>query len=52
MKVKRHNPEQIIRKLRTLEQLLNQGQAVADVCRALEFSQATYHRWQKLYRGM
>ena len=34
MKRKRHNPEQIIRKLRTAEQLLNQGQAVADVCRA------------------
>ena len=29
MKVKRHNREQIIRKLRTAEQLLSQGQAVA-----------------------
>ena len=38
MKRKRHNPEQIIRKLRTAEQLLNQGQTVADVCRALEVS--------------
>ena len=36
MKRKRHNPEQIIHKLRTAEQLLNQGQSVADVCRALE----------------
>jgi hypothetical protein len=36
MKRKRHNPEQIIRKLRSAEQLLNQGQTVADVCRALE----------------
>ena len=34
MKRKRHTPEQIIRKLRTAEQLLNQGQSVADVCRA------------------
>ena len=49
MKRKRHNPVatgfsegvQIIRKLRTAEQLLNQGQAVADVCRALEVSPAT-----------
>ena len=40
MKVKRHNPEQIIRKLRTAEQLLNQGQAVAGVCRALEVAPA------------
>ena len=37
MKVKRHSPEQIIRKLRTAEQLLNQGQAVADVCRAWRY---------------
>ena len=48
----RHNPEQIIRKLRTAEQLLNQGQIVADVCRALEVSAPTYHRWQQLYGGM
>lgn len=33
MKCKRHNPEQIIRMLRTAEQLLNYCQAFADVCR-------------------
>ena len=32
--------------------LLNQGQSVADVCRALEVSAPTYHRWQQLYGGM
>jgi transposase-like protein len=48
MKVKRHNPEQIIRKLRTADQLSNQGKAVTDVCRALEVSPATYRRWQPL----
>ena len=48
----RHNPEQIIRKLRSAEQLLNQGQTVADVCRALEVSAPTSHRWQQLYGGM
>jgi putative transposase len=52
MKRKRHNPEQIIRKLRTAEQLLNQGQTVADLCRVLEVSAPTYHRWQQLYGGM
>ena len=52
MKRKRHNPEQIIRKLRTAEQLLNQGQVVADVCRALEVSTPTCYRWQQLYGGM
>jgi putative transposase len=52
MKRKRHNPEQIIRKLRSAEQLLNQSQTVADVCRALDVSAATYDRWQHLYGGM
>ena len=52
MKRKRHNAEQIIRKLRTAEQLLNQGQAVADVCRALEVSAPTYYRWQQQYIRM
>jgi hypothetical protein len=46
MKRKRQNPEQIIRKLRAAEQLLNEGQSVADVCRALEVSTPIYHRWQ------
>jgi transposase-like protein len=35
MKRKRHSPEQITCKLRTAEQFLNQGQSIADVCRAL-----------------
>ena len=30
----------------------NQGQTVADVCRALEVSAPTYYRWQQLYGGM
>ena len=52
MKRKRHNPEQLFHKLRTAEQLLNQGQAVVDVCRALEVSTTTYYRWQQLYGGI
>lgn len=60
MKRKRHTPVaegfsegvQIIRKLRTADQLLYQGQTVADVCRALEVSAPTYHRWQQLYGGI
>jgi hypothetical protein len=43
MKRKRHTPEQVIRKLCTVEQLLGQGQSVADVCRVLEVSIRTYH---------
>ena len=60
MKHTRHKPVaegfsvgvQIIRKLRQAEQMLNEGQAVSDVCRSLEVSTATYHRWQQLYGGM
>ena len=52
MKRTHHTPEQIIRKLKTAEQLIAQGKTVADVCRALEVSQPTYHRWRQLYGGM
>ena len=52
MKRRRHTPEQIIRKMRTAEQLLNQGQRVAYFSRALEVSAPTYHRWQQLYGRM
>ena len=52
MKRTRHTPEQIIRKLKTADKLLAQGQTVADACRVLEVSQPTYHRWRQLYDGM
>jgi putative transposase len=52
MKRMHHTAEQIIRKLRIAEQLLNQGQTIAYVCRALEVSAPSYHRWQQLYGGM
>jgi hypothetical protein len=41
MKRSRHTAEQIIRKLKTAEQLLAQGKTVADVCCALEVAQPT-----------
>jgi hypothetical protein len=36
MKRTRHTAEQIIRKLKTAEQLIAQGKTVADVCRVIE----------------
>jgi len=48
MKRTRHTPEKIIRKLKTAEQLQPQGKTIADVCRALEVSKPTYHRWRQL----
>jgi hypothetical protein len=47
-----HSPMQVIRKLKTADQLLNQGQTVADVCRTVEVFEASYHRWQQLYGEM
>jgi transposase-like protein len=49
---KRHSPEQIVRKLRDADAMLNAGQDVAAVLQALEVSEATYHRWQAQYGGM
>ncbi len=48
----RHTAEQIIRKLKTAEQLIAQGKTVADVCRVIEVTQPTCHRWQQQYGGM
>ena len=52
MKRTRHTAEQIIRKLQTAEQLIAQGKTVADVCRVIEVTQPTYHRWRQQYGGM
>ena len=51
-KRKRHHPEQIIRKLEEADRRLNVGQRIAQVCQALEVSEATYHRWRNQYGGM
>jgi transposase-like protein len=51
-KRKRHNPEQIVKKLEDADRRLNAGQNIAQVCQALEVSEATYHRWRNQYGGM
>ena len=51
-KRKRHNPEQIIRKLDEATRRLNAGQSIAQVCQALEVSEATFHRWRNQFGGM
>ena len=52
--VKRHRrtPEQIIRKLRDAEPLLGEGKTAAEVAKALEISENTFHRWRNQYGGM
>lgn len=49
---KRHSPEQIVKKLRDAEAMLNAGQDLAAVLQALEVSEGTYHRWRNQYGGM
>lgn len=49
---KRHTPEQIVRKLRDSEAMLNSGKDLASVLQALEISEQTYYRWRNQYGGM
>ena len=51
MKRKRHRPEEIIKKLREAAVLLAGGQSVEEVCKQLEVSPPTYHRWRQEYGG-
>jgi putative transposase len=48
----RHNPEQIVRKLRDADALLNSGKDLAAVLQVLEVSESTYARWRSQYGGM
>ena len=52
MKGHRHTPEQVVRKLREGERLLNEGKDLAEVLRTLEISEATWNRWRNQYGGM
>jgi len=51
MKRKRHTPEEIIKKLREAATQLAGGQSVEEVCKKLEVSPPTYHRWKEQYGG-
>jgi putative transposase len=49
---RRHSPEEVVRKLRDAEAMLNAGKDEAAVLQTLEVSEATYLRWRKQYGGM
>ena len=49
---RRHTPEQIVKKLRDAEAMLNSGKDLAAVLQALGISESTYARWLKQYGGM
>lgn len=52
MKRTRHNPEQIIKKLRDADAMLASGKTIGQVCQALEVSEQTFDRWRNQYGGM
>ena len=52
MKRRRHTPEQVIRKLAEGEKLLGEGKTIDEVCRHLEITESTWHRWRNQYGGM
>ncbi len=49
---KRHTPEQIVKKLRDADAMLNAGKDLAAVLQTLEVSESTYLRWKNQYGGM
>ena len=52
MKRKRHEPEQIIKKLREADAMLAAGKTIGQTCQAMEISEQTFHRWRNQYGGM
>ena len=52
LKRRRHTPEQVVRKLREADRMLAEGIEVPEVAKALEVSEATYHRWRAQFDGM
>ncbi len=52
MKRKKHNAEQIIKKLREADAMLAGGKTIGQACQALEISEQTFHRWRNQYGGV
>ncbi|HRY01640.1 MAG TPA: IS3 family transposase [Beijerinckiaceae bacterium] len=49
---KRHKPEEIVAKLRQVDVLVSQGQAVADAVRSIGVTEVTYYRWRQEFGGL
>jgi putative transposase len=49
---KRHTPDEIVAKLRQVDVLVAQGQAVADAIRGIGVSEVTYYRWRQEFGGL
>ena len=49
---KRHQPEEIVAKLRQVDVLTSQGRSVADAVRSIGVTEVTYYRWRQEYGGL
>lgn len=52
MKKKKHTDEQILVKLRRVEELVAQGKTVQDAVKDIEVTVVTYYRWKKQFEGV
>lgn len=46
---RRHEPEEILEKLRTADELKARGATARDIARTLGVAENTYQRWRQLY---
>ena len=44
---RKHDHEEIVAKLRHVEELIDQGQSLADAIATIGVAEATYYRWRK-----
>jgi putative transposase len=49
---KRHQPEEIVAKLRQVDVLTGQGTSVAEAVRSIGVTEVTYYRWRQEYGGL
>ena len=49
---KRHTPDEIVAKLRQVDVLVGQGQAVAEAIRSIGVTEVTYYGWRREFGGL
>jgi putative transposase len=49
---KRHQPEEIVAKLRQVDVLVSPGRSVSDAARAIGVTEVTYYRWRQEFGGL
>ncbi len=52
MNQKKHEPEEIVAKLRQVDVLLSQGRSVGEAVRTIGVTPFTYYRWRKEFGGL